>query len=71
MTTDALQVIGNVAAFGNVLVRDLKEKNDWKKRILSTIPGIIFPDNWDTLDESEKERRLDEVIQLTKITEQP
>lgn len=59
-----------VAKLGDFFGKDEKEKNDWKKRMLLAglgNQGISFPEDWGTLSEEEKKRRLDGAIgQLTK-----
>ena len=53
-----------VASFGEVLCKDQKEKNAWKKRMLSaSSPLLSFPDDWESLPEAEKESRLNKVIE--------
>lgn len=46
----------------------LKEKNDWKLRMIkaSMGKGYILNENWDEVPEEEKERRLDAVIKIMK-----
>lgn len=53
-----------VCAFGDVVCESQKEKNDWKKRVLGTVDGIDFPDNFDELSEDEKEKRLDGALSI-------
>ena len=53
-----LKSVGMVMAFGDILCNTEKEKNDWKKRMVSTVPGIEIPEDFDTLTEEEKARRL-------------
>jgi len=53
-----------VAMMGEIFGQTLKEKNDWKKRMLATTQGIDFPDDFDTLPEEERKRRLDEAIKI-------
>lgn len=64
-----LKAIGMVMALGDMLSRDKKESNDFKKRIVSSVAGIQFPDNWDTLSEEEKVRRLQGVQDIALKTE--
>ena len=55
--------ISMVALAGNLLCSDQKEKNDWKKRmLLAGLPELDIPEDWNTLSESEKENRLNNVI---------
>lgn len=53
-----------VAKLGDIICETKAEKNAWKKRMLNTVNGIIFPDDFDTLSEDEKECRLDGAINL-------
>jgi len=59
---DNLKSASMVAMFGDLLCDTQKEKNDWKKRMINTVDGISFPDDWDELSEDEKQRRLDGAI---------
>lgn len=65
-TSSHLKTVAMVSAFGNVLCDTPKEKNDWKKRMLSTVHGLSFPDDFDMLPEEEKTKRLDGA--LTQIS---
>lgn len=63
---DNFKTIGLVAKLGEVFGNTPKEKNDWKKRMLNAglgNQGLSFPDDFDQLDEAEKERRLNGAIQ--------
>lgn len=63
--SDTLKSVAMVALMGNILGSNQKEKNDWKARMLKAGlegKGLIMPEDWDTLDEAEKERRLDGAI---------
>lgn len=66
-----LKSIGALAALGNILCSDIKEKNDWKERMIKAglqDKGLIMPDDWDTLTEEEKETRLNLVVnELSKV----
>lgn len=58
--------ISMVAAMGNILCNNQIESNDWKKRILTAgleKKGLIMPDDWNTLTEDDKEKRLNNVIE--------
>ena len=57
-----LKSVALVAKIGDVLCDGQKEKNDWKKRMLNTLPGSDFPEDWDTLTEDEKTKRLDGAV---------
>jgi hypothetical protein len=59
-TISAVAKMGEVICSGNK-----KAENDWKTRILKAgleKQGLIMPDNWDQLDEKEKEKRLNGVL---------
>ena len=44
-----------------------KEKNDWKERMIKAgIPQIQMPEDWASLSEQEKEKRLNKIIQYTQ-----
>lgn len=62
--------IAMVAKLGDVLCAgDKKAANDWKARMLRAGlegRGLIMPDDWDSLSEDEKERRLNGVIEQLK-----
>ena len=60
--------IGTIAKMGNILTNNETEKNDWKKRMLQAgLPELDIPADWNELSESEKSKRLDNVIaELTK-----
>lgn len=63
----SLGILGAVCAMGEVLNDgDLEAQNDWKKRMVSASvgDGLSFPDDWDSLSEDEKKRRLDKVASL-------
>lgn len=53
-----------VCALGDVLTKDKKESNEWKKRIMKASLGerVSFPDDWDSLSEDEKQKRLDNAV---------
>jgi hypothetical protein len=59
--------IAGLAKMGELLSDDKKEQNDWKKRMLDaglSGLGLDMPDNWDSLSEDDKERRLNSVITM-------
>lgn len=62
------KTVAMVASLGNILCKNIKEKNIWKKRMLNTQHGISFPDDFDQLSEKEKARRLDGAIEFAKKT---
>ena len=61
-----LKTIAGIAKLGEVLAGDSKKsKNDWKTRILKAGlegRGLIIPEDWDKLNEAEKEKRLNGAI---------
>jgi len=68
-----ISMVGSIAKLMDVLGEheSVDEKNRWKKRYLSYIPGIEFPDDFDSLPEEEKARRLDKAIETaTKPVEE-
>ena len=60
---DILKTASMVASFGNILNNNLKDRNKFKKRMLSAA-GCSFPDNWDKITETEKEKRLNKAIEI-------
>lgn len=57
--------IAGFAKLGEILCDNTKDKNDFKARILKaglSDKGLIIPDDWNTLPEEEKEKRLNNVI---------
>ena len=55
-----------VCAFGSILCDTPEEKNKWNKRMLGTIPGIDFPEDFDKLSEEEKAKRLNGALNVLK-----
>jgi hypothetical protein len=63
------KTVGLVAAMGEIFCNNKKDKNDWKLRMLKAgleNKGLSVPEDWDTLTEQEKEKRLDGVISIAK-----
>jgi len=63
------KMTGAIAKLGEVFGQTEKEKNDWKARMLKAGlggKGLEMPDDWDTLDEKTKKKRLDAVIKMTQ-----
>ena len=61
------KTIATVAKMGAFFGKDLKEKNDWKARMLRAgleTKGLQMPPDWNTLDEAEKQKRLDDVLRI-------
>lgn len=59
--------VSAVAKLGDVFCENKKDSNDWKARMIKAglgHQGLTIPDDWDTLDEDTKEKRLDAVIKL-------
>jgi len=53
-----------IAKMGEFFGNTPKEKNDWKTRMLKAgLPGLDMPEDWESLDEAEKEVRLNKVIE--------
>ena len=64
-----LKTIGLIASLGEMFGDSQKQKNDWKKKMLVAgleNKGLSFPEDWETLSEKEKEKRLNGVIEITK-----
>ena len=62
-----LRWVAAVAAMGNLLCVTQEEKNDWKLRMLKAgleNRGLMVPEDWGSLSEEEKQRRLDGAIAL-------
>jgi len=59
-----LKTASMVASLGNILCNTEEEKNAWKKRMLGTVQGIDFPEDFDSLSEEEKQKRLDNAINI-------
>lgn len=65
-TDNSLKTIAMVAKMGEIFGTNQKEKNDWKARMLKAgleNKGLIMPDDWNTLSEDEKEKRLNRAIE--------
>lgn len=57
-------MISAIAQLGGLLTDDQKAQNDWKERMIKAGlgDGLIMPDNWASLSEDERQKRLDHVI---------
>lgn len=67
-----LRSIAAIAMMGEIFGTTKKEKNHWKARMIKAgmeNRGLIMPDDWDSLSEDEKEKRLNGVIAV--LTEKP
>ena len=51
-----------VCAVGALLTSNPEERANWDKRMQSTIPGIDFPDDFDSLPVEEQQKRLNKVL---------
>jgi hypothetical protein len=59
------KAVAFVAAIGDVMEDTIEGRNAWKKRmVLAGVAGISFPEDWDSLDEKVKEKRLDSIIKV-------
>ena len=55
-----LKTVSTVSAmFGLMCQNDVKTKNKYQKRFFDKVQGINFPDDWESLSEKEKAKRLD------------
>lgn len=64
-----LKTIAMVSSLGEIFGQTQKEKNDWKTRMLKAglgNSGLEMPEDWNTLPEPEKERRLNAAITQLK-----
>lgn len=65
-TAGLFNMVNLAMTAGSILTDSQAEKNAWDKKMLSAMPGVSFPDNWDTLSEEEKTKRLDQVKSFIK-----
>lgn len=66
---NSLKTIAMIASLGDIFRKDKKDANDWKERMLRAgleNRGLIMPEDWDTLTEDEKEKRLNGAIYQLK-----
>ena len=56
------------AQIGEIFGQNKKEKNDWKARMLKAGlgEGLDMPEDWNSLSEEEKERRLNKMIKFMR-----
>jgi hypothetical protein len=62
----AFKMTSAIAQLGDLLCDNQKDKNDWKARMLRAglgNKGLDIPADWDSLDETTKESRLNLVIE--------
>lgn len=65
-----LRTISMVAKIGEAFCSDQKGQNDWKARMLKAglgNRGLDMPEDWNSLDEDEKQKRLDGVIKELSV----
>lgn len=63
----SLNAVSMVAKMANIFCDTQEAKNDWKARMLKAGYnglGLSFPEDWNTLSEDEKTKRLDEAINI-------
>lgn len=58
--------VAAICALGEILHEKPEEKAAFKKRIIGTVPGINFPDDFDKLSAEEKNKRLDGALSVLK-----
>lgn len=58
--------IARIAQIGELLTDSKKESNDWKTRMIKAGLGenISIPDDWKSLSEDEREKRLNQAISV-------
>ena len=68
-SADMFKTVATIASLGEVFGKDKKEKNDWKARMIKAgleKKGLQMPDDWDSIPEAEKEKRLNSIIKFMK-----
>tara|TARA_E500000305_G_C3817586_1_gene141350 strand:- start:10 stop:465 length:456 start_codon:yes stop_codon:yes gene_type:complete len=67
---DFLKTVGTMSALFGLMSKgeDKKKVNNQKKRFFNHVEGLHFPEDWDTLTEEEKEKRLNKVEQVAITT---
>ena len=63
------KTLGAIAMMGEIMGETKKEKNDWKTRMFEaglSGYGLEKPNDWDSLSEDEKEKRLNKVIEMMR-----
>ena len=63
------KTVAMIAKVGDFVCETQKEKNAWKIRMLKAAfekKGLQIPTGWDGIDEEEKARRLDKVLEAMK-----
>jgi hypothetical protein len=61
--TDFLKTVSMVSAMFGLMTQteDKSKVNAQKKRFFDNVQGLSFPENWDTLPEEEKSKRLEKI----------
>ena len=61
--TDFLKTVSMVSAMFGLMTQteDKSKVNAQKKRFFDNVQGLSFPENWDTLSEEEKSKRLEKI----------
>jgi len=55
-----LKTVSTVSAmFGLMCQNEVKTKNKYQKKFFDKVQGMNFPDNWESLSEEEKSKRLE------------
>ena len=62
MDLKPLKTVSLIAKLGDVLCKEDRDKNKWKKKMLKTLKGVDFPEDFDNLPEKEQAKRLDNAI---------
>ena len=58
------QPLKAICTLGSILCETADGKAKWNKRMLSTVPGLDFPDEFDQLPAEERERRLNNAVKV-------
>ena len=58
---DNTQMMKMFLALGGLTAQTMEEKLAYKERIVFATPGIIKPDNWETLSQEERLNRLEKL----------
>lgn len=65
--SDFIKTTSLIASLGDLFGNNQKDSNDWKARMLKAglePRGLIMPEDWESLTEEEKEKRLNLVIEM-------
>ena len=68
------QMTSTIAKLGDIMTKNKKESNIWKKRMIKAGlggQGLDFPSDWDKLPEATKSARLDKVIGVLESKGKP